>query len=27
MRQNKLLEHAPDAAGAHTNKLLPGAGL
>jgi putative hydroxymethylpyrimidine transport system substrate-binding protein len=27
MRENKLLERAPDAAGAHTNKLLPGAGL
>jgi putative hydroxymethylpyrimidine transport system substrate-binding protein len=27
MRQNKILNHAPDAAGAHTNKLLPGAGL
>jgi hypothetical protein len=27
MRQNKILNHAPDAAGVHTNKLLPGAGL
>jgi putative hydroxymethylpyrimidine transport system substrate-binding protein len=27
MRENKLLNHAPDAAGAHTNELLPGSGL
>jgi putative hydroxymethylpyrimidine transport system substrate-binding protein len=27
MRQNKILAHAPDADGAHTNELLPGAGL
>jgi putative hydroxymethylpyrimidine transport system substrate-binding protein len=27
MRENKILEHAPDAEGAHTNELLPGAGL
>jgi putative hydroxymethylpyrimidine transport system substrate-binding protein len=27
MRENKILEHAPDAEGGHTNDLLPGAGL
>jgi putative hydroxymethylpyrimidine transport system substrate-binding protein len=27
MRENKLLDHAPDSAGAHTDELLPGAGL
>jgi putative hydroxymethylpyrimidine transport system substrate-binding protein len=27
MRENELLEQAPDAAEAHTNELLPGAGL
>ena len=27
MKENDLLEHPPDPAAAHDNKLLPGAGL